>query len=108
MGGKPAGLERCFEASVSLQKRRGADCADTRSAGQLIGWIAPQRYKIRNLRGIDAVAGANFGGTDTRQPLTAHGIEDRRVLRSKLKGIAVAACDQDCATAPFLCGGPGS
>jgi hypothetical protein len=56
---------------------------------------------------LAAVAARTSAGIDTRQSLTGHGIEGRRAIRSKLEGIAVAACDQDCAAAPFLGGRSG-
>ena len=64
--GKPAGFQDRRQAAVLPQQRGRASRADAGSAGQLVRRVAPQRDEIRHLLGLDAIAGADFRGTDAR------------------------------------------
>ena len=70
----------------------------------LVGGIAAQGDKIRDLGGIDAIPRANLGGADTCHLAGAEGIKDGGMVRGELERIAVAARNEDCTAALLLRG----
>jgi hypothetical protein len=74
--GKSPSLKRGFETAVSLQQRCSTGCAHPRCARHLVGGIAAQGDKIRDLGGVDAIPRANLGRADTRHLACADGIKD--------------------------------
>jgi hypothetical protein len=104
--GKSPSLKQDFETSISSQQRCGTGCAYPRCARHLVGGIPTQGDKIRDLGGIDAISGANLGGADTRHLACADGIKDAGMVRGQLERIAIAARNENSATALFFrCGG---
>ena len=74
--GKSASLKRGFETAIPFQQRCSTGCANPRCARHLVGGIAAQGDKIRDLGRIDAVSCANLGGTDTRNFTCADRLKD--------------------------------
>jgi hypothetical protein len=74
--GKSSSLKRGFETAVSLQQRCSTCCPYPRCARHLVGGIAAQGDKIRDLGRIDAISCANLGGTDTRNFTCADRLKD--------------------------------
>ena len=97
--GKSSSLKRGFETAISLQQRCSTGCACPRCARHLVGEIAAQGNKVRDLDGIDAIPRANLGGANPRNLACADGIKDGGVVRGELEGIAVAARNNDTAAA---------
>ena len=54
------------------------------------------------MRGLDAVALAHFGGPDADHLAGAYRLQDRRLLRGQLKGVAVATGDDRRAAMPLF------
>jgi hypothetical protein len=82
--------------AVSLQQR---------CARHLVGGIAAQGDKIRDLGRIDAIPRANLRGADTRNLACADGIKDGGEVRGELERIAVAARNDHAAALLFRGGG---
>src|SRR5262249_55131833 len=70
--------------------------------------IAAQGDEIGHLPGLDAVALAHLRRADARHLSGAHRLQDGRALRGELKGIAVAAGDDNTPAALFFSGGSGT
>jgi hypothetical protein len=91
--------------AVSLQQRCRTCCAHPWCARHLVGGIAAQGDKIRDLGRIDAIPRANLRGADTRNLACADGIKDGGEVRGELERIAVAARNDHAAALLFRCGG---
>src|SRR5262245_13467827 len=104
--GKSSSLKRSLETAVSLQQRCSTCCPNSRCARHLVGGIAAQGDKVRDLGRIDAISRANLSGADMRNFACADGIKDGGVVRGELERIAVAARNNDTTAALlFRCGG---
>src|SRR5215467_733256 len=93
--GKSSSLKRGFETAISLQQRCSTSCAYPRCARHLVGGIAAQGNKVRDLDGIDAIPCANLSGADPRDFACAEGIKDCGVVRCELERVAVATRNED-------------
>ena len=82
---KSSSFKRGFETAISLQQRCGTSRAHPRCARHLVGGIAAQGDKIRNLGGINAIPRANLGGADPRYLSCADGIKDGGMVRGELE-----------------------
>src|SRR5262245_51209888 len=92
---RSASAEKRPAASAASKQRCSASCPDPRCARYLVGWIAAQGDKIRDLNRIDAIPSANLRGADTRNLACADGIKNGGVLRGELERIAVDARKDD-------------